>query len=132
MLFFKISGWKRMVFRRENWSFKKCKTSTFSKGDNPWFLFKNQTFSHIFFGRKHVIKDFFFILDRKEWFLDQTIEVVKSAKNRHFPEGIIHRFCLNIKLFLIFFLGENKSVFFWYFGWKRTIFRPENLSSKKC
>ena len=58
------------------------------------FVQKSNFFSFIFLGgRKEVIKDFFFdILDRKEGFLDQKIEVLKTSKHRHFPKGIIHGF----------------------------------------
>ena len=33
--------------------------------------------------------------------LDKKINVLKGAKNRHFPKGIIHGFCPKIELFFI-------------------------------
>ena len=57
---------KKIEISTRNWSSKK---STLSKGDNPWFLFKNQTFLiNFFFGENNSVKTFvfFFILDRKK------------------------------------------------------------------
>ena len=46
---------------------KSSKKSTFSKGVSPWFLSKNQPFSHMFFFCKKSQKETFFdILDRKK------------------------------------------------------------------
>ena len=52
---------------------------------------------------------FFDILDKKELFLDQQYKVLKSAKQRDFPKGIIHGFCPNIKFFLIYIFWEKTS-----------------------
>ena len=57
---------KKIEISTRNCSSKK---STLSKGDNPWFLFKNQTFLiYFFFGENNSVKTFFFffILDRKK------------------------------------------------------------------
>ena len=87
--FFDTFWKKKMFFRPENCA----KKSTFSKEFSPSFLSKNWTFSHQCFLQKLCQKrSFFDILDRKEWFLDQKIEVLKSPKNRHSPKGLIYRF----------------------------------------
>ena len=80
---------KKNQFSTSNWSFKKSKKSTLSKGDNPWFLFKNRTFLiYFFFGENNSVKTFFLIFwIEKKWFLDQKIKDVKSAKNDIFLKG---------------------------------------------
>ena len=75
------------------------------------FVQKSKFFLFVFFWTNQVRKCCFLkFLDEKEWFLDVKIEVLKSAKHRHFPKGIIHGFCSKIKLFFIYFLGESKSL----------------------
>ena len=41
--------------------------------------------------------------------LDQKVNVLKGAKNRHFPKGIIHGFCPKIELFSFAFFGVINS-----------------------
>ena len=87
---------------------------------------------YFFLDKRSQLKSFFDFVDRKEWFLDQKIELLKSANHEHFPEKIIHGFCPKIKLFLItFFLGENKSVKI--LDWKEWFFdqKIEVLKSAK-
>ena len=74
------------------------------------FLAKNRNISYLCFLEKSSQKILFFdILDKKELFLDLQYKVLKSAKQRDFPKGIIHGFCPNIKLFLLFF-WEKRSL----------------------
>ena len=55
------------------------------------------------FLKNRVRKDHFLIFPKeKNAFLDQEIEVLKNAKNRHFPKaGFVHGFCQKFKIFLI-------------------------------
>ena len=46
-------------------------------------------------------KSLFDILNRKQSFLDQKIEVLKRAKKLTFPKGLDHEFCPNIEVFVI-------------------------------
>ena len=56
---------------------------TFSERVSPWTLSKNRTFSYCWFSQKLCQKrSLFDILDRKQLFLDQKIEVLKRAKKR--------------------------------------------------
>ena len=46
-------------------------------------------------------KSLFDILNRKQSFLDQKIEVLKRTKKLTFPKGLDHEFCPNIEVFVI-------------------------------
>ena len=71
---------------------------------------QTSNFFSFFFGRKEVCKDYFLILwIEKNGFLDQKIELLKSAKHWHFPKGIVHGFCPNIKFFLVYIFWEKTS-----------------------
>ena len=82
----------------------RAKKWTYFKGVCPWILSKFRTFSYRRFLQKSYQKrSFFDILDRKESFLDQKIEVYKKGqkKNEHFIRGLVHGFCPKIELFVI-------------------------------
>ena len=51
------------------------------------FVQKSDFFSFGFFGMIKSEKIFYHILDRKERVLDPKINVLKSAKNRHYRKG---------------------------------------------
>ena len=71
---------------------------------------QTSNFFSFFGGRKEVCKDYFLILwIEKNGFLNQKIELLKSAKHWHFPKGIVHGFCPNIKFFLIYIFWEKTS-----------------------
>ena len=40
--------------------------------------------------------------------LDQKVNVLKGAKNRHFPKGTIHGFCPKIEFLFIWFFWCNQ------------------------
>ena len=82
----------------------------FSKEIIHFFGQKSKYFLFFFLKKSSQKILFFDILDKRELFLDQQYKVLKSSKQRDFPKGIIHGFCPNIKLFLLFFLGEKKFV----------------------
>ena len=44
---------------------------------------------------EHIVFD---IVERKEWFYVEKIEVLKGPKNRHFPNGLVHGFCPKIEI----------------------------------
>ena len=73
------------------------------------FVQKSNFFFFVFFleksGQKRLVFD---ILEKIGRFLDQKNKLLKSANHRHFPKGIIHGFCPNIKLFLIYFFGGKQ------------------------
>ena len=80
----------------------RAKKWTFFKGVCPWILSKNQTSSYRCFLHKLCQKKSLFdILNRKQSFLDQKIEVLKGQKKLTFPKGLVHEFCPNIELFVI-------------------------------
>ena len=59
------------------------------KGVSPWILSKNRTFSYRFFLQKLCEKKSFFdILDRKQSFYDQKIEVLTTAIKWTFFKGV--------------------------------------------
>ena len=92
-------------------------------------LSKNQTFFYRRFSHNLCQKrSLFDILNRKQSFLDQKIEVLKRAKNGLFPNGLVHGFCPKMEISLIAFLTESMSekIVFRYFGKKAIIFRPKN------
>ena len=79
-----------------------------SKGVSPWILSKNRTFSYRCFLQKLCQKrSFFDILERKQSFVDQNIEVLTRAKNGHFLQGLVHGFCPKIELSLIAVFHRN-------------------------
>ena len=82
------------------------KKPTFCKGVSPWFLSKNQPFSHMFFlGKKKQKKTFFYILDRKECFLDYKREVLKNFHKSTFWKRVSPWFFLKN--------GRFPNLFFW-------------------
>ena len=60
--------------------------------------------------------------------LDQKVNVLKGAKNRHFPKGIIHGFCPKIELFSFAFFGviNSEKNLFYIFLIEKDDFRREN------
>ena len=68
--------------------FKSWKNWYFSKGLNPWFLFKNGHFSNCSFGnigQENVFND---ILERKDAFLGYKNNKFKNSKNWHFSKRV--------------------------------------------
>ena len=62
---------------------------TFSKGVSPWILSKNRTFSFSCFLRKLCHKKSLLnILNKKQSFLDQKMEVLTRAKKWTFSKGV--------------------------------------------
>ena len=68
-------------------------------------------------------RSFFDILERKEWPLDQKIEVKKKTTIDSFPKALVNKFCPKWNFFSSVFFKEIMLIF-WIS--KRTIFRPEN------
>ena len=68
---------------------KRAKKWTFSKGVSPWILTKNRNFFYLCFSLKLCRKTSFFdIVERKQSFLDQKIEVLRRAKKWSFFKGV--------------------------------------------
>ena len=65
------------------------------------------------------MRSFFDILDKKDWFLDQKIKVLKSAKHEIFLRGWSMVFVQKPNFFHLRFFGvikSEKNVFFLYSG----------------
>ena len=72
-----------------------------------------------FLTKKSRKKLFFYILDKKECFLDNKEQFQKTLTNRHFAKGLVQAFGEKIDLLLISFFFEQKSkkeTFFLYSG----------------
>ena len=71
---------------------KNSKKWTFCRGVSPWFLSKNQPFSHMSFFVKKAAKKHFLIFwiekKRKEYFLDHKRKVLKNCKKSTFCKGV--------------------------------------------
>ena len=108
---------------------KSAKNRDFPKGVSPWLLSKIQTFSYQCFLQKLCERICFFdILDRKEEFLFQKIEVFKGPKNGHFRHG----FCSKLELFLICFLQKfSENIVFNIPDGRKTVFRAKKLKYLK-
>ena len=87
---------------------------TFSKGVSPLIFPKIELLLSVFFTEIISEKSFVDILDRKQSFLDQKIEVLKRAKKLTFPKGLVHEFCPNIEVLVIgvFYRNLEKTVFY--------------------
>ena len=86
-----------------------------SKGVSPWILSKNRTFSYRCFLQKLCQKrSFFDILERKQSFVDQNIEVLTRAKNGFCPKielsliAVFHRNYVRKDRFLIFLIQKKR------------------------
>ena len=75
----------------------------------------------------------FDIVESKEWYLEEKIEVFKRPKNAHYLEGLVHVLCKNLEFFLIGVFCRNhiRKDRFWYCGKKRMILSRKNWSFKK-
>ena len=87
-VFYDILKRKNTFLGYKNKKFKKSKNWHFSKGDNPWFSWKNGHFSNFFFlgtiGQENVFYD---ILKWKNTFLGYKNDKFKKSKNCHFSKG---------------------------------------------
>ena len=113
---------------------KRTKKRTFSKGVSPWVLSKNRNFWYGCFSQKLCQKKSFVnILNRKQSFLDQKIEVLTRTKKCTFLKGLVHGFCPKIELFLIclFYRNSKRKQLFWYCEKKRMILSGKNSSFQK-
>ena len=122
-----------MIFRPENWSSIKCQKQHFSEGLLVHgFCPKIELFSFGFFWCYQLKqKRFFFLYSwQTRMILDQKVNVLKGAKNRHFPKGIIHGFCPKIEfLFIWFFLSVIKSEknFFFQYSWQNRMILDQKI-----
>ena len=79
------------------------------------FVKQSTFFLYVFFSKKSKNETFFYILDRKQCFLDLKSDVVAKSKNRHFAKGLVHGSCQKIDFFsYVFFLSKkcHKETFF--------------------
>ena len=123
-----------MILIGKNFSFKRTKKRTFSKGVSPWLCPKIIISIIAVFSLELCHKRWFFdIHEREEWFLVKKIEVLKKVKNRHFLKGLVHGFCPKIEVFLIGVFHRNsiRKQHFWYCGKKRMFLSGKNWSFKK-
>ena len=90
-VFYDILERKNAFLGYKNKKFKKSKNCHYSKGVNPWFLYKNGHFSNFFLlGNKGQEKVFVFdILERKNAILGYKNKMFKKSKNCHFSKGVI-------------------------------------------
>ena len=121
-----------MIFRPENWSSIKCQKQYFSEGLVHGFCPKIELFSFGFFWCYQLRqKRFFFLYSwQTRMILDQKVNVLKGAKNRHFPKGIIHGFCPKIEfLFIWFFLSviESEKNFFFQYSWQNRMILDQKI-----
>ena len=78
-----------IVSEKKNKGLKRAKKWTFSKGVSPWILSKNRTFSYRCFLQKLCQKRLFLdILNRKQSFLDQKIEILTRTTKSTFFKGV--------------------------------------------
>ena len=123
-----------MIFRPENWSSIKCQKQHFSEGLVHGFCPKIELFSFGFFWCYQLRqKRFFFLYSwQTRMILDQKVNVLKGAKNRHFPKGIIHRFCPKIEIFLIcVFWGNQVRKYCFLIFWIKNDFYTRKIRSLK-
>ena len=79
--------------------------SKFSQGVSPWFWVKNGHFSQwLFLGKSSQKASFFYVLDRKECFLDKKSKVLKKSKKSNFSKGVSP--C---------FFAKNDHFFHWWY-----------------
>ena len=121
-----------MIFRPENWSSIKCQKQYFSEGLVHGFCPKIELFSFGFFWCYQLRqKRFFFLYSwQTRMILDQKVNVLKGAKNRHFPKGIIHGFCPKIEfLFICFFFKCNqvRKNFFFQYSWQNRMILDQKI-----
>ena len=88
-MIFRYFKLKTIIFRPKKKSITRAKKWTFCKGVSPWILSKNRTFCYRCFSQKLCEKrSCFDILDRKQSFLDQKIEVLTRARKWTFFKGV--------------------------------------------
>ena len=76
---------------------------------SPWILSKNRTFSYRCFSQKLCQKrSFLDILNRKQSFLDQKIDVLTSAKKLAFFKGVSPWILSKNRTFLIGLFHRNR------------------------
>ena len=116
---------------------KRAKKWAFSKGVSPWIFSKNRDLFYGCFSQKSCQKwSFFDILDRKESFLDQKIEVYKKGKKKKwtFYKGV-SPWILSINRTFCYRCLLQKLISkrpFRYCGRKIMILRGKIWSFKKC
>ena len=112
--------WKRrIILSRKNRSFEKSQKWTFFKGASLFIFSKNRSFSYRRISQKfYKENNVFDIVERKEGFEAQKIEVLKRAKKWTFSKGsMVHGFCPKIELSLIpvFHRKYVRKDLFWIF-----------------
>ena len=88
-LFFDILDRNECSLGQKSEVLKKSKTSTFFKVVCLWSFLKNRIFSYRYILDKWSEKRlYFYVLDRKECFLDQKNDVLKKPKKSKFSKGV--------------------------------------------
>ena len=102
-VFYDILERKNAFLGYKNKTFKKLKNCHYSRGVNPWFLYKNGHFFNFFLlGKMDQENVFYDILERKNIFLAYKIKKFKNSKN--FSKGVNPRFwSKNGHFFNVFF-----------------------------
>ena len=127
-------NWKQSFWDKKIEVLKSAKKWTFFKEVSPWILSKNWNLSFPCFSQKLCPKrSFLDILNRKQSFLNQKIEVLTRAKKWTFLKGLVHGLCPKIELFLISLFHRNhvRKDRLWYCRKKRMIWSRKNRSFKK-
>ena len=113
--FFDILDRKECFLDLKSEGLKKSKKSTFCKGVGPWFLSKNLLFLIcFFFSKKRQKETFFYILDRKQCFLDLKGEVLAKSEKSTFCIGVSPWFLAKNRPFSydFFWAKSKKEIFF--------------------
>ena len=111
-IFFHILDRKECFLDLKSEVLKNLKKWTFCRWVSPWFLWKNQPFSHMFFFCKKSQKEIFFIFwiekKRKEYFLDHKRKVLENCKKSAFCKGVSP-----------WFLSKNRPFSHFFFFWTK-------------
>ena len=103
-LLLRYSRRKNVFLGYKNKKLKKSKNWNFSKGVNPWFLYKKAFFSKFFFlrnmGQENVFYDF---LEGKNAFQRNKNKKFKKPKNWHYSKKVNPWFCSKNGQFANFF-----------------------------
>ena len=114
-LLFNILDRKEWFLVKKSEVLKKSKKSKFCKGVCQWFFYKNRIFCHgCFLDKPTQKRSFFYILYRKEWFLNQKSEVLKKSKKQKCSKGVSLRFLSKNQV--LFGQIKPQKIVIWYSG----------------
>ena len=111
-VFYDILERKNVFLGYKNKKFKKLKNSYYSKGVNPWFLYKNGYFCNFFFvgntGHENVVYDILH-QKKKNVFICEKNKKFNKSKNCHFSKVVNPWFLdKNGHFCIIFFFKQSR------------------------